>query len=205
MKEKNNIIGFTSISLKSKDVVDIPYDYGKVKDFYIAPKYRRKGFGRILNNYIEDVFIKNKTNVVLLSPDPVSGIDFWKAMGYNDTGIHKGWGKHFVYIKHLSDNKTSLKIDSAILELITPTDLIGINPYNKPQLKEVYCIWKEYCKDINQKQRRSDVKNMAWNARKHKNISFRAVYYEGKIIGFKYKAYDEINYILPEYRTKLLR
>lgn len=42
---------------------------------------------------------------------------------------------------------------------------------------------------------------MAWCARKNKNVSFRAVYYKGKIIGFKYKADDVINYILPEYRN----
>lgn len=132
--------------MKSQNVVDIPYDYGEFKDFYILPRHRRKGFGTILNNYIEDVFINNKTNVVLLSPDPVSGIEFWRAMGYYDTGIHKGWGKHFVYIKHISDDNTSLEIDNAISELLTPTDLIGINPYNKPQMREVYCVWKEYCK-----------------------------------------------------------
>lgn len=184
-------------------VVDIPYDYGEVKDFYILPRHRRKGFGTILNNYIEDVFINNKTNVVLLSPDPVSGIEFWRAMGYNDTGIHKGWGKHFVYIKHISGGNTSLEIDNAISELLTPTDLIGINPYNKPQMREVYCVWKEYCKDVNRKKHRTDVKKMARCARKNKNVSFRAVYYKGKIIGFKYKADDVINYILPEYKTKL--
>ena len=153
-----------------------------------------------MNHHIEKIFDENGTNTVLLSPNPISGIDFWKAMGYYDTGIHQGWGRHFVYIKHIKE--TSLEIDNAISELVKSTDSIGINPYNKPQIKEVYGVWKEYCKEINRKPRRKDIKNMAWSARKNKNVSFIAKYYQGKIIGFTYKSDTEINYILSEYLEK---
>ena len=200
MESAKELIGFASISTSSTDVIDIPYSYGIVKDFYISPKHRRKGYGRILNNYIENIFKDNETNTVLLSPDPVSGIDFWKAMGYCDTGIHQGWGRHLVYIKHLTKCEYSIEIDNAISALVTSIDLIGINPYNKPQIKEVYGVWKEYCKEINQKPHIKDIKNMAWNSRKSRNVSFQSLYYKGKIIGFKYNADDEINYVSPEYR-----
>lgn len=197
MESAKELIGFASISTSSTYVLDIPYPYGEVKDFYISPKHRRKGYGRILNHHIEKIFDENGTNTVLLSPDPVSGIDFWKAMGYCDTGIHQGWGRHFVYIKHIKVN--SFETDNAISELVTLTDLIGINPYNKPQIKEVYGVWKEYCKEINRKPRRKDIDNMAWNARKNRTVSFKAKYYQGKIIGFNYNADYEINYTLPEH------
>lgn len=197
MESAKELIGFASISTSSTYVVDIPYPYGEVKDFYISPKHRRKGYGRILNHHIEKIFDENGTNTVLLSPDPVSGIDFWKAMGYCDTGIHQGWGRHFIYIKHIKVN--SFETDNAISELVTLTDLIGINPYNKPQIKEVYGVWKEYCKEINRKPRRKDIDNMAWNARKNRTVSFKAKYYQGKIIGFNYNADYEINYTLPEH------
>lgn len=200
MESAKELIGFASISTSSTYVLDIPYPYGEVKDFYISPKHRRKGYGRILNHHIEKIFDENGTNTVLLSPDPVSGIDFWKAMGYCDTGIHQGWGRHFVYIKHIKVN--SFETDNAISELVTLTDLIGINPYNKPQIKEVYGVWKEYCKEINRKPRRKDIKNMAWNARKNRNVNFKALYHEGKIIGFIYKADTEMSYILSEYLGK---
>ena len=200
MESAKELIGFASISTSSTYVVDIPYPYGEVKDFYISPKHRRKGYGRILNHHIEKIFDENGTNTVLLSPDPISGIDFWKAMGYYDTGIHQGWGRHFVYIKHIKE--TSLEIDNAILELVKSTDSIGINQYNKPQIKEVYGVWKEYCKEINRKPRRKDIDNMAWNARKNRNVSFKAMYYQGKIIGFTYKSDTEINYVLSEYLEK---
>lgn len=199
MESGKEFIGFASISITSTNVVDISYPYGEVKDFYISPKHRRKGYGRILNHHIEKIFDKNGTNTVLLSPDPVSGIDFWKAMGYCNTGIHQGWGRHFVYIKHINVN--SLEIDNAISELVTSTDLIGINPYNKPQIKEVYGVWKEYCNETNRKPHKKDVKEMAWNARKNRNISFKALYYKGKIIGFRYKNDNEINYVMPEQRA----
>ncbi len=199
IKTEKELIGFASISTSSTDVIDIPCSYSTIKDFYISPKHRRKGYGRILNDYIENIFKSSKTNTVLLSPDPVSGVDFWKAMGYCNTGIHQGWGRHLVYIKHLIVSQNSAEIDKAISKLVTPTDFIGINPYNKPQIKEVYGIWKEYCKETKRKPHKKDVKNMAWNARKNRNVSFKAIYYQGKIIGFNYNADCEINYILPEY------
>ena len=198
MKSDKKLIGFASISTSSTDVIDIPYTYGTIKDFYISPNHRRKGYGRILNDYIENIFKDNKTNTVLLSPDPVSGVDFWKAMGYCDTGIHQGWGRHLVYVKHLIESQNSAEINNAISKLVTLTDFIGINPYNRPQIKEVYGVWKEYCKEINRKPRRKDIDNMAWNARKNRNVSFKAMYYQGKIIGFTYKSDTEINYILSE-------
>ncbi len=201
MQLEKELIGFASISTASEDVVNIPYPYGAVNDFYISPKHRRKGFGRILNDYIENFFIENGTKTVLLFPDPVFGILFWNAMGYIDTGIHHGWGHFLVYRKHIIENENSEKIDNAISELVTTTDIIGINPYNKPQIKEVFSIWKEYCKVINRKPHKKDGRNMAWNARRNKDISFIALYYQGKIAGFTYKADNEINYVLPGYEN----
>lgn len=199
IQSKNELIGFASIETTAADIVDIPYNYGSVHDFYISPKYRRKGFGRILNDYIENIFKSNKTGSVLLFPDPVSGIDFWKAMGYCDTGIHQGWGHFLVFIKHLISNETSSEIDNAISKLVSPTDIIGINPYNKPQIKEVYVVWKEYCKTVRRKAHKNDVKKMAKSARKNSNVKFNALYYQGKIVGFKY---NQSSYVLTAYRNE---
>lgn len=201
MRSGEEIIGFASISTSAADIIDIPYSYGTVNDFYISPKHRLKGYGRILNDYIENIFYAGKTTTILLYPDPVNGIPFWKAVGYRDTGINQGWGHYLVFLKHLIKSDYSEKFDKAILSLVSPTDLISINPYNKPQIKEIYCVWKEYCKTVNRKSYKKDVKDMAWNARKNRNISFQALYYQGEIIGFKYKSDIEINYVLPEHRN----
>lgn len=202
MLSGKEILGFASISVPSHDFFDIPYKYGSINDFYISPKHRRKGYGRILNNYIEDIFLDNRITSVLLYPDPVYGIPFWKSVGYNDTGFHHGWGHYFVYCKHLIQNKNTSEIDNAISSFIKTVDTIGINSYNKPQIQEVYDVWKEYCKETNQKPHKKDVKNMAWNARKNRTVSFNAMYYKGKIIGFTYKADNEIKYyVLPGYKN----
>ncbi len=200
MMSGKEIIGFASVSITATDIVDIPFRYGTVNDFYISPKHRKKGYGRILNNYIEEIFRDNGTATVLLYPDPINGIPFWKAIGYYDTGINQGWGHYLVYRKHLIQNEYTTEIDTTISELVKPTDLISINPYNKPQIKEVYGVWKEYCMEINRKPHRKDTKNMAWSARENKDVSFKALYYKGKIIGFAYEADCKINYVLPEYR-----
>ncbi len=193
MQSVKEIIGFASVSAQATDIIDIPFNYGTVNDFYISPKHRRKGYGRILNSYIEETFKDTGTATVLLHPDPVNGIPFWKAVSYRDTGINRGWGHYLVFCKHLIQNEHIAEIDDAISGLVKPTDLISINPYNKPQLKEVYGVWKEYCKESNRKPHRKDVKNMAWNSRKNRNISFKALYYQGKIIGFTYNDKDKVN------------
>lgn len=132
MLSGKEIIGFASMSTAASDVVSIPYNYGTVNNFYISPKHRLKGYGRILNSYIEKIFIDNGTTTVLLYPDPIHGIPFWKAMDYCDTGINQGWGHYLVYCKHLKRNEHTAEIDNAISQLVKPTDLISINPYNKP-------------------------------------------------------------------------
>ena len=200
MQSGKKLLGFASISVTSADIIDIPYSYGTVNDFYISQKHRQKGYGRILNEYVENIFKDKQTSTVLLYPDPVYGIPFWKAVGYRDTGINQGWGHYLVYCKHLIENEHTEEIDKAISELVKPTDLISINPYNKPQLKEVYGIWKEYCKETERLPHRKDVKRMAWHARKDRNVSFKALYYQGKIIGFIYNAEEETKYILPMYK-----
>ncbi len=199
MQSGKEIVGFASLSTVASDIVSIPYSYGTVNDFYISPKHRRNGYGKTLNDYIEKIFRDNNTSTVLLYPDPVNGIPFWMAVDYRNTGVNQGWGHYLVYSKHLTENEHTAEIDKAISELVKPTDLISINPYNKPQLKEVYGVWKEYCKKANLKPHRKDVKNMAWNARKNRAVKFNALYYQGRIIGFKYNADNEINYVLPEY------
>ncbi|MBR6533374.1 MAG: GNAT family N-acetyltransferase [Clostridia bacterium] len=192
MESDKDLIGFALIETASTDVVDIPYRYGEINDFYISSKHRRKGYGRILNNHIESIFKADGVNTVLLSPDPVSGIDFWKAMGYCDTGIHQGWGRHFVYIKHLTEK--DVEIENTISALVTPTELITVNPYNKAQIKEMHDVWKKYCRENNKNYRRSTVRKMAFKARKNKEVVFMALYSQGRIIGFVYKDGFEMRY-----------
>ncbi len=203
LQSGKDIIGFAYIATIDRDMANIPYRYGSVHDFYISPTHRRKGYGTKLNEHIEAVFKEHETNTILLYPDPVDGLPFWKAMDYKDTGIHQGWGHYLVFCKHLTQNDSAAVFDKAIEKLVTLTDTIGINPYNKPQVKEVYAVWKEYCKASDRKPRQKMIKKMAFDARKNRNIKFNAVYYKGKVIGFIYRNTEEIKFILPQHADLL--
>ena len=67
-------------------------------------------------------------------------------------------------------------------------------------MKEVFKVWKEYCKQIDRKPHKNEVRKMAFNARKNRNVHFSALYYSGNVIGFTYKAENEISYVLPAYK-----
>ena len=195
MHAQKTIIGFAVFDVRSKQPVTLPYDYGCVGDFFIAPKHRRKGFGRRLNAYMERIFIENGTGCVLLTPDPVTGEKFWTAVGYTDTGLNKGLGRHFVYKKHLAVTENTEKIDRAIAGATTDTDFIGVNPYNKRQIKELFPLWLAYWRKTEEHNHRNPesrrkikkgLKNRVWFARKTPKNHFYALYFEGKIIGFSW-------------------
>ncbi len=200
MDGDGKFLGFAVISTCSKDIIDIPFPYGTVNEFYISPKNRRKGYGRILNNFIENIFEQSRTDTVLLHPDPVTGIDFWKAVGYKNTGINGGWRRWQVYVKNLKETDNAKNIKTAIDKLVTQTDLISVNPYNTNQIKELAVVYKEYCRENNLRYRKKDVKAMAVTARKIKEAKLNALYFEGRIIGFSYRNEKEIHYVLPHYR-----
>lgn len=60
--------------------------YGTVMGFYIKPKYRRKGFGRAFFEHIQIVLQNDGASKMYICPDAVTGIPFWKAMGFSDSG-----------------------------------------------------------------------------------------------------------------------
>ena len=196
MHTAGELIGFADISIRSRGLVDIPLNYGSVNEFFIIPKHRRKGYGMILYGHVEQLFAEHKVGTVLLTPDPVTGVDFWRAMGYEDTGLNKGSGQPLVYRKHLAPGETAVAIDDAISKLRTPTQIIAINPYNKRQLSEMFPIWKAFCLKNDRRFHKRDVKSTAFEARKHRDVSFAAIYYGGGIVGFVLrKDKEEIRFI----------
>lgn len=205
MQSGKDMIGFALFD-KTKNGwwgLDLPYDYGYVGDFYIQPEYRRHGFGRMLYEHIEKIIKDDGRSFILLHPDPVTGVDFWRAMGYSDTGFNNAWGHYFIYIKHLIKDDKTEEIEKSIRKYLSLIERIEINPYNKPVIKEVSCLWKEYCKEAGKKYRKNDVRKMAFNARKSRGVGFHAIYFERKIVAFVYKTDEKLTYILPEHRERL--
>ena len=200
MHIEGELIGFALISTNSDDLSEYignSFHCGSVGEFFIVPKYRRNGYGRILNDHLEKIFTEENVNTVSLTPDPVTGKDFWFAMGYQDTGLNKGLGRPLIFRKHLRTDETSAAIDKAIQESCSPVGMSKINPYNKAQLAEMVPVWKEYCAKNYRKYHKREIRKTAFEARKNKNIHFSAVYCAGKIEGFILKKDDEqeIRYI----------
>ena len=204
MHTAGELLGFADISLQSRGLVDIPLDYGSVNEFFIVPKHRRKGYGTILYGYVERLFTEHSVGTVLLKPDPVTGVDFWRAMGFEDTGLNKGSGQPLVYRKHLTGGEAAEAIDDAIQKLCTPTEIIAINPYNKRQLSEMIPIWRAYCRENDRRFHKRDVKATAFEARKHRDVSFAAINYGGRIVGFLLRKNNEEITFIPDRDNKTL-
>ncbi len=221
------IIGFAVFSTcVNNEPVELPFKYGSVGDYFVAPELRRKGYGRKLNDYIESVFIENGTQFVLLTPDPVTGEKFWKAVGYADTGLNKGYNRYWVYMKCLTVFDKTDEIDLAIRSKISRIDIVHVNIYNKKQIRELGKIWLPYCiekatrngkKANNCGKIKIKLKKSVKQARNIPKLHFYALYFEGKIIGFAFFGItDGIKsfcipedcgkitdfYIAPEFRRK---
>lgn len=82
MHEQEKVLGFADLRTVSTDLPDISFAYGTVEDFFIVEEQRRKGYGRMLYARAEKIFRENGTKTVLLTPDPVNGVQFWEKMGY---------------------------------------------------------------------------------------------------------------------------
>ena len=60
--------------------------WGYIMEFYVAPEYRRKGFGKQMFHRLEELFRHDGVNMMYLTADPVTGKPFWEAMGFVSTG-----------------------------------------------------------------------------------------------------------------------
>ena len=59
--------------------------YGFIMGFYIIPEMRRRGFGKMFFEHIESLLRIDGAHYLYLTPDAVSGIPFWKALGFEDS------------------------------------------------------------------------------------------------------------------------
>ncbi len=60
--------------------------YGTVMGFYILPEYRRQGYGTKFWQHIESVLRDDGATKFYVCPDSVTGIPFWKHLGFTDSG-----------------------------------------------------------------------------------------------------------------------
>lgn len=89
--------------------IDLPEDkgykklgFGYVMEFFVLPKYRKKGFGKQMYQYMEVFFISKNISQLYLTADPISGKPFWEKMGFVATGEISPNNKQEIYEKPLS-------------------------------------------------------------------------------------------------------
>ncbi len=75
--------------------------YGTIMGFYIQPKYRQKGYGRMFYQHIEQTLQKDGAKHMYLCPDSVTGMPFWAAMGFCDSGKFDPDDKKPIYVKRI--------------------------------------------------------------------------------------------------------
>lgn len=60
--------------------------HGTALEMYICPEYRGKGYGRQFWEHAESVLREDGATKFYVCPDTVTGIPFWKKMGFSDSG-----------------------------------------------------------------------------------------------------------------------
>lgn len=60
--------------------------WGYILEFYIAPRFRRKGFGTSLYNFMKQKLMEREISKIWLSADKTAGEPFWFSLGFLDTG-----------------------------------------------------------------------------------------------------------------------
>lgn len=99
----NIVIGISMFAIDLGTVyglLDHP-GYGTVIGFYIKPECRRKGYGRQIYEHIQKTLSKDGARKIYLCPDAVTGVPFWSAMGFSESGKYDPDAKKPIYIKAL--------------------------------------------------------------------------------------------------------
>ena len=95
-------IGFANFAIDTGGISRlIEKGYGFVLEYYIAPEFRRKGYGKLFYEHIEEILKNDGTQNVYLTSDTVTGVPFWGAMGFSDSGKIDPDNKLPIYIKNI--------------------------------------------------------------------------------------------------------
>lgn len=98
--QQGEAIGMIQFQKTKLSNQDITMEYGFIREFWIAPAYRKKGYGSILLKETEYYFIKNDISVIILSSRPES-IEFYIKNGYKEKKNAQSFNKLTVMEKQI--------------------------------------------------------------------------------------------------------
>jgi GNAT superfamily N-acetyltransferase len=76
---------------------------GVFLSYYIAPAYRRQGYGRRMFLHCAETLYRDGAAHLYCCPDPVTGEPFWRAMGFEDSGIFDPDDRLNIFMKKRPD------------------------------------------------------------------------------------------------------
>jgi len=75
--------------------------WGYVMEFYVKLEYRRNGYGGEIYKHLENIFKSNGVSNIWLTADPITGVPFWSAVGFTNTGEKSPENNLYIYVKNI--------------------------------------------------------------------------------------------------------
>jgi GNAT superfamily N-acetyltransferase len=127
-----NLIGFLEGVVEHEHFVGfIKRGWGCVREFYVKPEHRRKGYGRAMAGRLEALFAADGAKMMYLNADEVTGVPFWTAMGFTETDeINTDCGKP-IWVKRIAlcvTPLTAADIPFIIHILTSPRNKAALHP-----------------------------------------------------------------------------
>jgi len=97
--DNNEVIGFIQFRIEQTEHWFITEKFGFVREFWVNPAYRNKGFGKILLTKVEEYFIEQDIHKVLLTTDTAEA--FYLKNGYTPSKSYNALNGDSVYSKNL--------------------------------------------------------------------------------------------------------
>jgi len=85
--KKKKPVGFTLYAVDTVACDLLDPGGGVFLAYYIAPAYRRQGHGQRMFLHCAETLYRDGAAYLYCCPDPVTGEPFWRAMGFEDSGI----------------------------------------------------------------------------------------------------------------------
>lgn len=82
----NNLIGFFLGKVDHENHPGyIKVGYGYIMEFFVYKQYRSNGYGKLMFKELERLFFNDGIKKMYLTADPITGVPFWKKMGFKNT------------------------------------------------------------------------------------------------------------------------
>ena len=75
--------------------------WGYVMEFYVKLEYRRNGYGGEIYKHLENIFKSNGVSNIWLTADPITGVPFWSAVDFTNSGEKSPENNLYIYEKEL--------------------------------------------------------------------------------------------------------